>query len=76
MIFLFEAVPESIVRRYFLQVPALLNLRFPGSRMPVGSTDLIAYLYTMTYVDTFYILAARAARARACMQIHILYFTP
>jgi hypothetical protein len=39
MIFLFEAVPEQTVRRYFLQVPARLNLRFPGSRMPVGSTD-------------------------------------
>ena len=38
MIFRLEAVPESTVRRYFLQVPALLNLRFPGSRMPVGST--------------------------------------
>jgi hypothetical protein len=35
---MFEALPKSIVRRYFLQVPALLNLRFPGSRMPVGST--------------------------------------
>jgi hypothetical protein len=41
MIFLFEALPESIVRRYFLQVPALLNLRFPGSHMPVGSTDTL-----------------------------------
>jgi hypothetical protein len=30
MIFLFEAVPESIVHRYFLQVPALLNLPVPG----------------------------------------------
>ena len=38
MIFRLEAVPESIIRRYFLQVPTLLNLRFPGSRMPVGST--------------------------------------
>jgi hypothetical protein len=38
MIFRLEAVPESTVRRYFLQVPALLNLRFPGLRMPVGST--------------------------------------
>ena len=39
MIFRLEAVPESIVRRYFLQVPALLNLRFPGSHMPVCSTE-------------------------------------
>ena len=40
MIFRLEAVPESIVRRYFLQVPALLNLRFPGSHMPICSTDV------------------------------------
>ena len=40
MIFRLEAVPESIVRRYFLQVPALLNLRFPGSHMPVCSTGV------------------------------------
>ena len=39
MIFRLEAVPESTVRRYFLQVPALLNLRFPGSHMPVCNTD-------------------------------------
>jgi hypothetical protein len=31
MIFLFEALPESNVRRYFLQVLEQLNLRFPGS---------------------------------------------
>ena len=40
MIFRLEAVPESIVHQYFLQVLALLNLRFPGSRIPVGSTVL------------------------------------
>jgi hypothetical protein len=38
MIFRLAAVPEQTVRRYFLQVPALLNLRFPGSRMPFWST--------------------------------------
>ena len=32
MIFLFEAVPESIVRRYFLQVKKLTFKRAPGSR--------------------------------------------
>jgi hypothetical protein len=39
MIFLFEAVPESIVRRYFLQVKKLTFKRAPGSRMPFCSTD-------------------------------------
>ena len=38
MIFRLEAVPESTVRRYFLQVLVSWIYRFPGSRMPVGST--------------------------------------
>ena len=32
-------------------------------------------MHRMLNVDTFYILAARGRRARACMQIHILYST-
>ena len=39
MIFLFEVVPESIVRRYFLQVPALLNLPVPGFTVRVANTE-------------------------------------
>ena len=39
MIFRLEAVPESTVRRYFLQVLVSWIYRFPGSRMPVGSTE-------------------------------------
>jgi len=69
MIFRLEAVPESIVRRYFLQVPALLNLRFPGSRMPVGSTGSFkkqptdehrAYFGYCEYRVTFCVLARLA----------------
>jgi len=52
MIFRLEAVPESTVRRYFLQVSALLNLRFPGSRMPVGSTATGSY--SRTRIIDFY----------------------
>ena len=38
MIFLFEAVPEQTVRRYFLQVPALLNSPVPGFTVRVANT--------------------------------------
>jgi hypothetical protein len=38
MIFRLEAVPEQTVRRYFLQGLVSWIYRFPGSRMPVGST--------------------------------------
>jgi hypothetical protein len=38
MTFLFEAVPESIVRRYFLQVPALLNSLVSGFTVRVANT--------------------------------------
>ena len=39
MIFRLEAVPESIVRRYFLQVLVSWIYWFPGSHMPVCSTE-------------------------------------
>jgi hypothetical protein len=39
MIFLFEAVPESIIRRYFLQVKKLTFKRAPGSHIPFYSTE-------------------------------------
>jgi hypothetical protein len=42
MIFLFEASPEQTVRQYFLQVKKLTFKRAPGSRMPVGSTVVLA----------------------------------
>jgi hypothetical protein len=38
MIFLFEAVSEQTVRRYFLQVKKLTFKRAPGSHMPFCST--------------------------------------
>jgi hypothetical protein len=56
MICRIEAIPEQTVRRYFLQVPALLNLRFPGSRMPVGSTGGIRILLNLvSYVCMLFI---------------------
>ena len=42
MIFRLEAVPESIVRRYFLQVPALLNSLVSGFTVRVANTELVA----------------------------------
>jgi hypothetical protein len=39
MIFRLEAVPEQSVRRYFLQVPALLNSLVSGFTVRVANTD-------------------------------------
>jgi hypothetical protein len=39
MIFLFEAVPEQIVRRYFLQVKKLTFKRAPGSQYALPTQE-------------------------------------
>ena len=63
MIFLFEAVPESIVHRYFLQVLVGWIYRFPGSRMPVGNTDALGGERTLIQVEAAAAAAVRSAVA-------------
>ena len=43
MIFLFEAVPEQTVRRYFLQVKKLTFKRAPGSQYALPTQDGIRH---------------------------------
>jgi hypothetical protein len=74
MIFRLEAVPESIVRRYFLQVPALLNLRFPGSRMlPVGSTASTYMSGSTAGLTELCIVSAAATQDPASVHMHSKY---
>ena len=62
MIFLFEAVPESIVRRYFLQVPALLNSLVSGFTVRVANTvsalDSIEVLFVKVHVFVLLLFAS------------------
>jgi predicted transposase YdaD len=62
---------DAVFQLYFVALDNTRHLRLVAA--PFRKNKV---MHRRLNVDTFLMLAARGRRARTCMQIHILYFTP